>query len=545
MRTPRTARCTWLWTSVGVLALACGEARPQVGGETNWMRACEKHADCGAHQCLCGVCAAPCDVDSCASGNAVCAGHDSPAWDELCSSHQDPPLCLPRCVDEACPSGSSCLGGACVPVDAGSRRLLAFPGAEGFGAHTRGGRGGRVIRVTTLAADGPGSLQEALNQPEPRTIVFAVSGVIQTPLLAIPYGNVTVAGQTAPGAGVTIAGRVQAAYDPSVGHIILRHLRVRPTYDGSDPSQFDAIQVSQNHHVVLDHVSAAFGADQTIDLFAARDVTVAWCTIETAHASGAPNDGFIRGIVTGPSASHVSVHHLFCAHSLGACASLAGGPAELVSSHFFDVRAAFTHSDATSGAFSIVSNTFRSGPNSTLLPLVFDDEAPTPALDLAYYLDDNLLLEATTDCPAGNVDSPWTVCTYDPVGDASRVGDEPFAPATLGAEHVPVTVTPATETTEAVLARAGAFPRDSVTVAAVDDARSGTGEVDGVVPTELLAGLTAEAAPVDTDEDGMPDAWESARGLDVEDGADAHQVMPSGYTALEEYLDELAQTLAP
>ena len=164
----------------------------------------------------------------------------------------------------------------------------AFPGAEGFGSVATGGRGGQVLIVTTLAADGPGSLAEALATEGPRIIVFAVSGVIEADLLEIPHGDVTIAGQSAPGAGITLAGRLYGAYDYDVQNIVIRHLRVVPGPAEGAGEQFDAIQFSRNSRVILDHVTVANGVDETIDMYEAQDVTVQWSTIAFAATQGHP-----------------------------------------------------------------------------------------------------------------------------------------------------------------------------------------------------------------------------------------------------------------
>jgi len=145
---------------------------------------------------------------------------------------------------------------------AGGPPLPAFPGAQGFGAIASGGRGGDVYKVTTLAAAGVGSLQWALDRPGPRIIVFAVSGVIEGDV-HIPHGDVTIAGQTAPGeAGITILGHLYTSFGAPFGNIILRHLRVRSPDPDSEwpPAQHDAIQFSTNHTMILDHVDASHGA---------------------------------------------------------------------------------------------------------------------------------------------------------------------------------------------------------------------------------------------------------------------------------------------
>src|SRR5262245_61192551 len=103
--------------------------------------------------------------------------------------------------------------------------IKAFPGAEGWGAASVGGRGGKVIKVTTLNASGKGSLAEACATEGPRIVVFEVSGVIRGNI-RIPNPYITIAGQTAPGAGITVEG-VISSYNHGVHDVVIRHLRVR------------------------------------------------------------------------------------------------------------------------------------------------------------------------------------------------------------------------------------------------------------------------------------------------------------------------------
>jgi pectate lyase len=205
--------------------------------------------------------------------------------------------------------------------------LPAFPGAEGFGAIATGGRGGSVIKVTTLNATGPGSLQEAIDAPGPRIIVFDVSGVIDGDI-TITHGDVTIAGQTAPGGGVTIKGRLLGEYDASVQNMILRFLRVRPVYDGSAGDQFDAAQLSLNSRVILDHMSIAWGVDETVDLYEADDVTVQWSTIEESATQGHPEGEHNYGLINGPDGHRIAVHHNLFVHHKNRNPAIANGPAE-------------------------------------------------------------------------------------------------------------------------------------------------------------------------------------------------------------------------
>jgi hypothetical protein len=454
----------------------------------------------------------------------------------MCQEAAVEPLCLPRCGSNACRSGFKCIDDACVPET--GRSTLAFPGADGFGARVTGGRGGQVVHVTTLASDGPGSLSEALSFMFPRIIVFDVSGTIARSAFEIAAGNVTIAGQTAPGAGITLTGPLRGRYDDAVGNIVIRHLRLRPHYDGSDIAQYDGLQLSKNHRLMLDHVSVAFAVDESIDLLESTDVTVQWSSIETIDDRDNPTGRFIRGIVTGPNSARISVHHLLCGHNRGSCVSLAGGPAELVSSHFEDVRAAFTHSAAAHGPFSFVGNTFYSGPNLTLLPFVFDDEAPAAAADLAYYLQNNRLLNATSDCPAGNVDDPWA-CNYEIGRGAALRSAARFDFASLSPAWTAVTPSDVLSQLQTI----GALPHDATSRQAVNDVLNHSGVLDLEYPADLMQGLQVAVAPTDSDTDGMPDAWERAHGLDPSNALDQNAIMSSGYSAIEDYLNELAVSL--
>lgn len=152
---------------------------------------------------------------------------------------------------------------------------VAFDGAQGWAASTPGGRGGALLRVTTLAADGPGSLAEALRTPGPRTVVFEVAGVIDLRLreIRITEPFLTVAGQTAPSPGITIirGGLTIATHD-----VVIRHLRIRPGSGGLRQRaghDFDAITtVSGAHNVIIDHCSLTWATDENLSASGTRFV---------------------------------------------------------------------------------------------------------------------------------------------------------------------------------------------------------------------------------------------------------------------------------
>lgn len=421
--------------------------------------------------------------------------------------------------------------------------VRAFPGATGFGAMASGGRGGQVIHVTTLDANGPGSLQAALSASGPRIIVFDVSGVIEADVLEIEYGDVTIAGQSAPGGGITIKGRLFAAYDEDVGNIILRHVRIRPEYDGSDGAQFDAIQFSLNYDIMIDHVSVGFGIDETIDLYSARNVTVQWSTIESptpepSHEGGGHN----YGLINGPDGLHASVHHNLFAHSKNRNPAIANGPAEVLNNVMYNVRHGFVHHNPASGSFNLVGNYFKAGNDDTLIPFFFDDENSTALAGLGYYVADNWVDGDDGECTPGELDNPWQQCDNDLYRDENFRVDTAF-------DFTPVAGYRSTRTVSAVdayadvLSRAGAFPRDVVTLSTISDVEAGTGAWGMPLPADLMQGLTPTEPPVDADADGMADDWETSHDLDPADPDDHLTLRDSGYTAIEEYLNELAERL--
>ena len=161
---------------------------------------------------------------------------------------------------------------AAAPVLATDAPALAFPGAQGAAAHTPGGRGGKIVRVTTLAADGPGSFKEAVTAKGPRIVVFEVGGVIDLGMkeLRISEPFLTIAGQTAPHPGVTIikGGLTIATHD-----VVIRHLRIRPG-DGGLPKRsgdIDAITTVRGaHDVIVDHCSLTWATDENLSASSTR-----------------------------------------------------------------------------------------------------------------------------------------------------------------------------------------------------------------------------------------------------------------------------------
>jgi pectate lyase len=441
----------------------------------------------------------------------------------------------------------------------------AFPGAEGFGACTPGGRGGKVMIVTNLNPDGPGSLQEACAAEGPRIVVFAVSGVIRN-MITIENSNITIAGQTAPGAGITIEG--QLVSKEGISDVVIRHLRVRPlkvadSYAGpegeararrqhacglgnpglsqeqkqfrieavrADPGEWhDAVQLNGVKRLILDHLTASWAADEIVSVCRSTEVTVQWCTIESgAVGEGTKFNGYhSNGLFSAYNRKdYISIHHNLFAHTMRRNPTVRDGAADIRNNVIYNYRQGFSHDGGSSGPFNIVGNVYKIGPNSNKpAPQAtwWGSRVKTLCLDpkVPYHLADNRdFHDATLDLRLG------------PVPSAQKPFDMP-----------PVTTQPAMDAYELVLARAGAFPRDAVTQRTIEEARTGKGDWGRREPEGgLMAGLTPADPPVDTDKDGMPDEWEKKHGLDRARD-DSAKVMEGGYTAVEVYINELAAQL--
>ncbi len=427
------------------------------------------------------------------------------------------------------------------PGDEDPQPVLAFPGAEGFGAQATGGRGGRVIKVTTLAASGPGSLQEALDQGEPRIVVFAVSGVIEADPIRIRHGDLTIAGQTAPGAGITIRGRLYGA--DAANNLIVRHLRIRPAFAGEGGGSYDGIQLVESGLAIFDHVSAAFAVDETMGIFTVTDITVQWSTLSMSAIEGHPEGQHNYGLLS--NRPRVSLHHNLFAHHSTRNPACARGPVEVKNNVVYNFHRGFTHHNPPSGQFNIVGNTYKQGPDGSAKPFALDD---TPGEGLAYAIADNFV-----DDPGdylGIVADPWADALFLDVYGSLGKGEEYRATrehdfAAAYPDYIPITTQTPQAAYAAVLEQAGAWPRDIVTLTAVAETEQRTGEWGARIPADLMAGLTPGTPPPDGDDDGMADAWERSHGLDPTDGSDHATLMPSGYTAIEEYINALADQLLP
>jgi len=393
--------------------------------------------------------------------------------------------------------------------------LPVFPDAEGFGTRTRAGRGGKVIEVTTLADDGPGSLRAAVNDPAPRTIVFRVGGVIELKdFLVIQHPFITIAGQTAPGGGICLrnAGIVITTNDA-----LIQHLRIRPGIEGQiTPENNDAIailgkhgDISGAHHVVIDHVSTSWTEDETISVwYGAHDITISHCTIsEALNKARHEKSTHSAGLLIGDGSYHVSVHHCLLAHNDFRNPLIsAGGTHDIVNNVIYNwgnLTAEIVDPNANT-FLNFVGNYFRRGPSSyreryeILVSPTREYGSGKPKI----YAQGNLSPHRRdTDA------DEWSLVGFgwsdrEPAPESMR-SQTPF-------QTHPVTATDADTALIEVLAEAGAThpERDAVDRRIVADVTNKTGRIidspDDVGGYPVLA---RGELPADSDHDGMAHYW--------------------------------------
>lgn len=409
--------------------------------------------------------------------------------------------------------------------------LPSFPGAEGFGAVAKGGRGGPVLHVSSLADSGPGSLRAALEFDGPRIVVFDIGGEIVLRREIVARGRLTVAGQTAPGDGITISGaRIQVAGDD----VIIRGLRIRPgDGPGQDKDARDALSIGAEGRVVkrviIDQCSLTWATDENAAIWGgAADVT--WSRNLIAEGLDEAGHSQVRhsmGLLVGAGARRVSIHgNLFAANRWRNPQLAAPDRIEVVNNLVIGYGPEGLSVAAGPATVDIINNVYQAGPATP-------DPATRAAIELGsddvrdrFYLSGN-------DTPMGR--------------DVARGPGL----ARLAAERVAAGSGLRLLPTEAVrgrtLATAGArAPRlDPIDARIVAEAEAASGRAP--------AGLAAPGAPVwrgpmalavepDSDLDGVPDAAERRIGSDP-GFPDSHLPLePDGYAIIEIYANDLLRS---
>jgi pectate lyase len=436
---------------------------------------------------------------------------------------------------------------------------LAFPTAEGYGKYTKGGRGGVVYEVTNLNDSGKGSLRDAIEASGARTVVFRVSGTItlESPLtIKNPY--ITIAGQTAPGDGISIR---RHPIKIGADHVIIRYIRVR--LGDESGNDYDAISGRYQKHIIVDHVSASWSVDECVSIYHCDSITVQWCIISESmsksnHIKGSHGYGGIWG------GNYCTYHHNLLAHHTSRNPRMASGSGNTDyrnnviynwgyqslygGEKFQRGKEKFNFSN-----FNIIANYYKPGPATK--PGEVSRRVANPSFRSEedhgmWHIAENTIegnKEVSADNWNGGVQTKLSV---------KKFKLEKQWPS------MPINQQTAAEAYKIVLKNAGAAlpKRDEIDERIIKEVSGGyatfegesykkehevadSKKVCGIIDTQSDVGgwpeLKSEPAPKDSDHDGMPDVWEDKNKLDKKNPDDRNKIAPDGYTMLEKYLNSI------
>lgn len=395
-------------------------------------------------------------------------------------------------------------------------QTVAFPGAEGFGAWATGGRDSRkVVHVTNLNADGPGSLAEALNGSD-RIVVFDVGGIIKlnpSQMVAIDkHNNITVLGQTAPGQGITIYGN--RVLIRNCQNIIFRYIRMRGSINMAKDAETLTMDNAEN--VILDHCSISWGRWDNVHIKNANNITWQYCII----SEGIDPQRF--GAITDGTRNWTISHCLWIDnHSRNPKMKCY---AQMVNSVVYNGGNGVVGGHSSADNYQdLINNYFISGPNGG------SKYSQWTATDHLYQSGN--MLDSNQDGVLNGSLYTNTSCTN---------MDYPHFEPTAA-----VTVESAEEAYHSVLEQAGCSRvRDAHDQRLINQLKS-LGTLGAIIDSEEDVGgigqLDGGTAPTDSDGDGMPDDWEKANGLNPNDASDATiDSNGDGYLNIEEYANSLA-----
>ncbi len=419
--------------------------------------------------------------------------------------------------------------------DAALAQQKAFPEAEGYGAFVTGGRGGAVYHVTSLADSGAGTLRDAVSQPN-RIVVFDTSGVINLSSVLVVKSNITIAGQTAPGGGITIYNNYVSL--SNVSNVIMRDIRIHAGVNSSSGAK--ALSATDCTNLIFDHVSVEWGrwdnTGLTKDAVGAGMATFQNCII------GEPlNPQYFGGLFE--NAEGVTFSHNLFIDNWSRNPKVKGTIQYInnVVYNFGIVGLCGGHSGAVHN-LEVIGNTFISGPSTTAANQVTGEYFDT---DWVYQtgnvkdVNKNGVLDSVPVVPSDYYQST----TY----PGPTFYDAPLCNNIIPIP-VPVTIDSAATAYTKVLAGAGAMPqnRDPVDTRLVAQLTSlgtlGNARVndESVVGGQPAMTVVTRPAGFDSDNDGIPDTWETAHGLNPSLASDANLTNPIGYYMVEQYINELA-----
>lgn len=439
---------------------------------------------------------------------------------------------------------------------------FAFPGAEGFGKYTTGGRGGRVLKVTNLNDFGPGSFRAAVQQSGPRIIVFEVSGTIQLlTRMTIRHGDLTIAGQTAPGDGITLANN-EVYVDAD--NVIIRFLRFRLGDDAG--VEADAVGGRFRKNIIIDHCSMSWSTDECVSFYQNDDFTLQWCIISeslrnSAHDKGAHGYGAIWG------GRRASFHHNLLAHHDSRVPRFGEAEGDAYAlTNLVDFRNNVLYNwgnnnayGAEGGNINIVNNYYKPGPASRHRERIMSIDKYTRDANRAtyniwgkFFIDGNFV-EGSSRATNDN----WTFGVYNQFHHSYGTVSEADKAAMRLTEPHPINSNVTTHTPQEafdliMLYGGASLVRDAADTRVIEEVKNGTfthqgsrGSTNGIIDSHHDVGgwpvLSTKAAPADTSGDGMPDNWKVEMGLDPSKNEANGRDLSTGYDNIEVYVNSLVQ----
>jgi hypothetical protein len=464
-------------------------------------------------------------------------------------------------------------------------QTLAFPGAEGAGRFTSGGRGGKVVHVTNLNANGPGSFADAVSGPD-RIVVFDVSGIIDLAEkngkgghVRVEHPNVTIAGQTAPGEGICLRG---GSLDVLAPNVLVRHIRVRRGFithgdtgdalmvkpratgekqeaTGTTAAQFEATRIkklergktlhafSDIDNILIDHCSASWATDENLTVTHAGLATISFCIaaegLDYANSKQTPpnhSEGGLWGSAAPDGRS--TMHHVLFAHNRLRNPRTTAGNATppvltLYNSVVYNWSEYPTHTGSERVRLQWLNNTYVPGPST-----------PAEVRDIGFqfqgdprsqiFARDNVIVGS----PEATANNRLAIAhgrkfkAISAEDRAAMIVNEPFA-------ELPERLETAGQSFARVLDEAGAIlpARDSVDLRIMESVRARTGKViekeTDLAARDRWPDYRSLSAPADADGDGLPDFWERQFGLDPHNAADGVALGAGGYAHVEHYFN--------
>lgn len=469
-------------------------------------------------------------------------------------------------------------------------KIKAFPGAYGAGAYTTGGAGGKVLIVNSLKDDGSeGTLRWAINQTGKRTIVFSIGGLIQLESeLDVRNGDVTIAGQTAPGTGICLKGHPVSI---KADNVIIRFIRCRMGSDNlvsTEADGADAMWGKEHKNIIIDHCSMSWSTDECSSFYDNTNFTMQWCIISESLAKSLHDKGAhgYAGIWGGAPATF---HHNLIAHHSSRTPRLCGSrytgkpeneKVDIRNNVFYNWGPTNGGYAGEGGSFNFVNNYYKPGPSTAtkanLVNRIFQpngDDGSQAAKGgntkgtwgvfhlSGNYFDDSCskLTEAERTLVDKVNQDNWVGLQPNPTTDVPLPsgGEESLKSYTEFqiSSDVNEFTQSAADAYEAVLSKAGVSTRrDDVDERIVNNVINGdytaegsNGSKWGIIDNANDVGgwptYSKGTTQLDTDKDGIPDYWEEKNGLDKNKDDSSKYNLSKEYTNLEVYYNSLVEDL--